>query len=115
MGANTQPAVKAALGAAYATACPWQALYSTPPGTTSGGVELAGGSPAYARRPATWSTGGTIATTGVFNCAAGSTVAGTGLHTAATGGSYQDGAALTPVATFSSQGTYSATLTVAVA
>lgn len=115
MGANTQPAVKTALGAAYAAACAWQALYSTPPGTTGPGIELAGGSPAYTRKQAVWTTGGIITTTGRFDCPAGSTVAGTGLHTAGTGGAYQDGAPLTPVATFSSQGTYSATITVAVA
>lgn len=114
MGANTAASVKQAQAGAYATATPFQALYSTAP-TTSAGTELTGGTPAYARKATAWTAqpANPISTTGTFDVASGSTVAGTGFHSAATAGNYLDGVALTSQ-TFSSQGTYAATVTVTV-
>lgn len=103
---------KNTLAQAYANAITHVALYSTVPGA-SAGTELTGGSPAYARKASAWGApaAGVISTgPHVFDVASGSTVAGIGGHTALTAGTYLDGTSLTSQA-FSSQGTYSATLT----
>lgn len=96
---------------AYTNAATHGALYSTVPSTTAG-TELTGGTPAYARKPLSWSAASASASTvsATFDVASGSTVAGTGLHTALTAGTYLDGVALTSQA-FASQGTYAVTYT----
>lgn len=95
----------------YGTRATYAALYSTIPGA-SAGTEISGGSPAYARRPLSWTTGsvdGIITATATFDVPAGATIRGAGVHSAASGG-YLDGAGVTEQA-FSSQGTYVLTLT----
>jgi hypothetical protein len=100
--------MRTALANAYGTNAPWAALYSTVPGA-SAGTELSGGSPAYARKAATWGGAGSgntnNATIPAFDVASGSTVAGAGFHSAVTAGNYMDGGAVTSQP-FSSQGTY---------
>lgn len=96
----------------YTAAATHAALYSTVPGATAG-TELTGGSPAYARRPLTWSLNGSgvgTATPTAFDVASGATVAGAGVHTAITAGTYLDGTSVASQS-FSSQGTYALTLT----
>lgn len=99
------------LATAYGTAATHAALYSTVPGA-SAGTELSGGSPAYARKPLSWSapSSGAITASATFDVGSGSTVAGAGVHTALTAGTYLDGAGVTSQS-FASQGTYSLTLT----
>lgn len=104
--------MKNTLADAYGTAAAYGALYSTTPGG-SAGTEIAGGSPAYARRALSWgsaSNGVKSVTPAAFDVPSGATVAGAGVHTALTAGTYLDGTALTSQA-FSSQGTYTLTLT----
>jgi hypothetical protein len=105
---NTQ---KNTLATAYGTAATHAALYSTTPGG-SAGTELSGGSPAYARKALSWgaASGGVITATVTFDVPSGATVAGAGVHDALTSGNYLDGAGVTSQA-FSSQGTYTLTLT----
>lgn len=96
-----------ALANAYATNAPWAALYSTAAGA-SAGTELAGGSPAYARKSVSWSAASASvvnATIAAFDVPSGATVAGAGFHSAVTAGTYMDGGALTSQS-FASQGTY---------
>ena len=105
-------AQKNTLATAYGTAATHAALYSTVPGATAG-TEISGGSPAYARKPITWGapTNGVITATVTFDVPGTPvTVAGAGVHTAITGGTYLDGGAVTSQV-FSSQGTYTLTLT----
>lgn len=97
---------------AYKAAATHVALYSTAPGA-SPGTELSGGSPAYARKVSNWgatSNSAATASPAAFDVPSGATVAGAGFHTALTAGTYLDGASLTSQA-FSSQGTYTVTLT----
>jgi hypothetical protein len=96
----------------YAAAATHGALYTTAPGS-SAGTEVTGGSPAYARKPLSWTGGtvdGTITATATFDVPAGTTVVGAGVHTALTGGTYLDGVTVTSQA-FASQGTYAVTFT----
>lgn len=97
---------------AYTGAATHAALYSTVPSGTAG-TELAGGSPAYARRALAWGapngTASTVTPT-AFDVPSGATVAGAGVHSAITAGNYLDGASVTSQA-FASQGTYTLTLT----
>lgn len=100
------------LAVAYGNAATYAALYTTAPGATAG-TEPTGGSPAYARKPVTWTAGtvdGSVTATVVFDVPAGTTIVGAGLHTALTAGTYLDGGAVTSQ-NFSSQGTYTLTLT----
>lgn len=87
------------------------ALYTTAPGATAG-TEVTGGSPAYARKPISWSapSNGVMTATVTFDVPAGTTVVGAGVHDALTAGNYLDGAAVTSQA-FATQGTYALTLT----
>ena len=117
LGSHLRMAIQTAtqkntLATAYGNAATHAALYSTVPGATAG-TELTGGSPAYGRKAAGWgaAANGVISTGAlVFDVASGSTVAGFGLHTALTAGTYLDGAGLTSQP-FSSQGTYTLTIT----
>jgi hypothetical protein len=113
--------MKNALATEYGVQATHAALYSTVPSGSSPGTELAGGSPAYARKAITWGTAGAVgplgsgsqpATPGVcyaqvtFDVEAGDTVAGAGVHSAVSGaGNYLDGGAVTSQA-FATQGTY---------
>lgn len=100
------------LAVSYGANAPFASLHSADPGTT-GANELAGGSPAYARKALTWAAGtvdGTVTATAVFDVESGDTVAGVGLWSAGVGGTYLDGATVTSQ-TFSAQGTYTVTLT----
>lgn len=99
------------LATAYGVAATHAAIYTTAPGA-SAGTEPSGGSPAYARKPITWSapSGGVITGTVTFDVPAGTTVVGAGVHTALTAGTYLDGGAVTSQ-NFASQGTYALTLT----
>ena len=99
------------LASAYGSAATYAAVYTTVPGSAAG-TEPSGGSPAYARKSTSWSaaSNGVITTTPVFDIPSGTTIVGCGLHTAATSGTYLDGASVTSQA-FSSQGTYTLTLT----
>jgi len=94
----------------YTAAATYAALYTTAPGG-SAGTEVSGGSPAYARKALTWSSpvAGLTSVTVLFDVPTGTTVVGAGVHTAVTAGTYLDGVAVTSQA-FSSQGTYSLTL-----
>jgi hypothetical protein len=83
----------------YGTIATHGAIYTTAPGA-SAGTEPSGGSPAYARKPLTWSSasGGVITASATFDVPAGTTVVGTGLHDALTAGNYIDGKTETSVA-----------------
>lgn len=90
----------------YAAMATHGAVYTTAPGGTAG-TEPSGGSPAYARKPLTWTGGtvdGTITATATFDIPAGATIVGIGVHSALTGGTYYDGTTVTSQA-FGSQGT----------
>ena len=78
------------------------------------GVEISGGTPAYARKSLA-SVGGWTAVSGgmirpaanmTFDIPAGATVAGWRGYTAVTGGTEHGGAALTPEGPYGAQGTY---------
>lgn len=73
------------------------------------GTELTGGSPAYARKPVTWTSAsaGTIRPTAdlTFDVPAGATVAGWRAYSALTAGTNYGGASLTSE-TFAGQGEY---------
>ncbi len=99
-------------------------LHSGDPGTT-GANEITGGSPAYARKAATWGTAAsgsrTLSSAVQFDVAASTQVSHFGTWTALTGGNFLGGDALRDssnnavVETFGGQGTYTlttATLTV---
>lgn len=74
-------------------------LYTTAPTSSSPGTEVSGGSPAFARKPLSWSapSGGVITATAVFNVPANTDVVGVGYHSALTGGNYVDGKTVTTV------------------
>lgn len=80
-------------------------VYTTAPGAAAG-TEPTGGTPAFARKPLTWSapSGGVITASAVFDMPPGTTVVGTGLHDALTAGNYIDGKTVTEV-TFDVQDT----------
>jgi hypothetical protein len=97
---------KNSLATKYATDLAFLSLHSADPGST-GTNELTGGSPAYARKPTTWSTpsGGVFTGTVVFDIPAGSNVAWVGAWSAVTGGTFLDKAQLN-AQTFNNQGQY---------
>ena len=102
---------KNSLATTYGSTATHAALYTTAPGA-SAGTEPSGGSPAYARRPISWSApaSGVITATVTFDVPAGTTVVGAGVHTAVTAGTYLDGGAV-PSQAFASAGTYQLSLT----
>lgn len=101
-----------ATGAQYGFA----AAYTGDPGATGTANEVAGGSPAYARKAITWaaadastpSVKALVATFPVFDIPAGTTVAFIGLWTLATGGTY-GGCWDVVDEVFAAQGTYTLT------
>ncbi len=106
MGTFT-PASNNVAVAAVAAVSGFLSLHSADPGTT-GANELAGGSPAYARKPATWNVVGNTATLQsdvTFNVPAGSTVAFVGATSAVTAGTFRGSDDVTPEL-FGAQGTY---------
>jgi hypothetical protein len=103
--AGAQGKESAATG--YTSQALYASLHTADPGAT-GASEVAGGSPAYARKAVTWTAGGvdgvaTATLAGPFDVPADTTITHIGLWTAASGGTYVDKAALS--ATFASQGT----------
>jgi len=102
---------------AVSDAYPWVALFNGDPG--SGGTEISGGSPAYARIPKTgWTeANGTssMPSSALFNVPAGATVTYWAVFTASTGGTRGGYGTCTSAGPYGSQGTYeltSATITV---
>lgn len=97
---------------AYGTNATYGALYTTAPGG-SAGTEVTGGSPAYARKPLTWTAGtvdGIVTASATFDVPSGATVVGAGVHNALTAGTYLDGIAVTSQP-FAAQGTYTVSFT----
>lgn len=81
-------------------------------GLLDGGVELAGGSPAYARQALSYgaTADGDWAGTATFDVPAGSTVDGVGFYAASSGGSAAHTEALGVPESFGAQGTYDLTV-----
>lgn len=103
--------MKNTLSDAYKAAATFADLYSTS-GATAAGTAITGGAPAYASKGLAWgaSANGVTSTTATpFDIPSGATVAGVGVKTGSAG-AYLDGASL-PSQAFSSQGTYTVTLT----
>ena len=98
---------RANLENAYGTAATHGAVYTTAPGG-SAGTEPSGGSPAYARKPLSWSGNAPRTATATFDIPASNTIVGAGVHTAISASTYLDGASVTSQA-FASQGTYQVT------
>lgn len=98
-------ATKQSLANSYGTLSTHGSLHTADPGTT-GTSELTGGSPAYARKALTWSSGstGTVTSTGTFDVPTGTTPSWTGLFSAITAGTFRDKADIVDQA-FASQGT----------
>lgn len=90
-------ALKETLSTSYGTAAAYMSLHSADPGTT-GTSEISGGSPAYARKPVTWtpgtSDGVNTATAVVFDLPPGTAVTHVGVWSAVTGGTFLDKAAM---------------------
>ena len=95
----------------FATPATHASLHTADPGTT-GASELTGGSPAYARKPITWTPGavdGVYTATVVFDVPTGVTLTHVGLWTALTAGTFLDKATVT--LTTASQTTVTVNLT----
>lgn len=105
--------MKENLAVAYGNNATHISLHTADPGTT-GASEVTGGSPAYARKAATWGAGtagdGVVTVTVTFDVPGGVTVTHVGVWNALTAGTFLDKAAVTSQA-FASQGTYQVTLT----
>lgn len=92
----------------------WVSLHTADP-TTTGGSEASGGSPAYARKQITWTSGtGGVLTAANVTFDAGEvgqnrTYTHLGLWTAVTGGTYIDKSPLAPNITLNGQGTITVT------
>ena len=82
----------------------WVSLHTSDPGST-GTAEASGGSPAYARKQSTWTsgTGGVLTATQVTIDVAAGTYTHAGFWTAVTGGTFVDKVAITST-TLGSQG-----------
>lgn len=106
--------MKSALATTYKTTATHAAIYTSAPSSTEGGTEPTAGSPAYARKPITWGTvtNGVVSATVTFDIPTSTTVSHAGVHSAVSGtGNFLDGGALSSSQVFSSQGTYTLTLT----
>jgi hypothetical protein len=89
----------------------YMSMHDADPGTAGTTAELSGGSPAYARKPVTWSaaSGGSKSVSGqvTFDVPAGRGATHVGFWSAASGGTFYGSDALSaPEATYSSQGQY---------
>ncbi len=100
---------KLSLAVKYGTDCTYGSVSTSAPGA-SAGTEPSGGSPAYARKPLTWSGANPNVATATFDIPSGATIVGAQLFDAVTAGNYRDGASVTPQA-FASQGQYTVTFT----
>lgn len=91
---------------AYGTNATHGALHTAAPSGQTAGAEVSGGTPAYARKALTWSSGttGTVTASATFDVPASTTVTHTGIWSALTAGTFRDSAAITSQ-TFASQGT----------
>jgi len=96
---------------ALGVAADYASLHSADPGT-NGANEIAGGSPAYARKSITWAaaSGGSMSSSNdpVFDVEGGDTVSYVGLFSADTGGTFYGSANVTDEV-FGAQGTYTLT------
>ena len=94
-----------------ASLCAYGSLHSADPGAT-GANELAGGSPAYARKALSWAaaSGGSVAlsASAQFDVEGGDTVAYVGLWSAVSGGTFYGSDPVTNEV-FGGQGTYTVT------
>lgn len=91
----------------------WIALHTANP-TAAGNSEVAGGSPAYARKQTTWNPAASSSKTGspvVIDIPAGTTVTHWSLRSAVTGGNMHYYGALPANEVYSSQGQYALTPT----
>lgn len=88
----------------------WMSLHTGDPGTT-GASEASGGSPAYARKQITWSSGsgGVLTAANVTFDAPAGTYGYVSLSTASSAGTHVDKVALSPAITLSGQGTITVT------
>lgn len=101
------PAVRESLASYYAGLATHASLHTADPGTT-GGNEVTGGSPAYARVALTWSAGSqdgiyTATLASAFDVPAATDITHVGLWNAPSGGTFRDAVAFS--ASFASQGT----------
>jgi hypothetical protein len=107
--AGLTTAEKNSMLAKLAADAPFLSLHSADPGAT-GTNELTGGSPAYARKAASWGTpaGGAMSPSAypTFDIPAGSTVAYVGYWSAASAGTFCGSRPLSASETFTGQGTY---------
>lgn len=108
MAGYTNPGKVVAL-TALGTAAKYISVHSTDPGTTGAG-ELTGGTPAYARQQATWTTPTTdtlsLANQPVWNIPGGATASHVGFWTAATGGDLLWSRPLPNTEVYAGAGTY---------
>lgn len=115
MAVNTV-AMRNRLATAYGTEGDYAALFTTTltgaPNYTAG-TEVTAGSPAYARKLISWgpATAGVITGTVIFDVPSGATITSAGVYDAVTAGVFLDGGNLASPQVFSSQGTYTLTLT----
>lgn len=90
----------------------YASLHTADPGT-SGTSEVAGGSPAYARKAITWNAAasGNLDNNAnpTFDVPAGTTITHFGLWSASSGGTYYGGGSLSASESFTGQGTYNLT------
>lgn len=99
------PSTRQAMIDVLKTSGTYLSLHTADP-TTTGGSEVSGGSPAYARKQTTWTSGttGTLSGTEVtFDCPA-ATVTHVGLWSAASGGTFIAGQALSSSIVLGAQG-----------
>lgn len=94
---------------ALAAVATWVSLHTADPGTT-GASEVAGGSPAYARKAGTWNpaASGNLDNSNapVFDIPAGTTITHFGLWSAASAGTFYGGGALSASESYGAQGVY---------
>lgn len=96
----------------YGNRATYASLHSADPGTT-GTNEISGGTPAYARKPLTWTAGavdGSVTATAVFDVPANQPVTHVGIFSALTAGTFLDKQVVT-YSTQAAQGTLTVNLT----
>lgn len=105
-------AAKQDLATAFGNYAVYCSLHTGDPGTT-GGFELSGGSPAYARVSLTWTPGtnGTNTANATFNIPANVTITYAALWTAQTGGTMLGSAPLALSQNFIQQSNYTVAIT----
>lgn len=102
-----------AMATHYGVDAVYAALFTADPGTSGTVVgEVAGGSPAYARKAISWGTASASAVVGTvtFDVPTGTTITFAGVCSALTGSNLLDKVSITNQ-TFATQGTYVLTLT----